>query len=318
MSYRIATILSHRSCCNCVVGLWVAACAAALAVPTEAQLITSATGQIELRINPAYDHQPHPPFDPLYPKIESTPIGLADTAAWMDGSGYEYVDGIVQVDYKYMPTGPGQAWFNIDAITHADSVDDNGGGWANLELSLYIQAPIYYRFTADAYDCHSRFSVSFNDVSAEASLDMYGNIAGTFPFILNDPYDPNSGYAGWDTYVDEGFLPAGLYDLMVESFMWTSGSASLYIQMQGDTNLDGFVGIEDLNTVLGNWNDHVPVGMAQFGDLSRDGYVGMEDLNQVLSCWNVDIQPPSIAVPEPTTGMLLGMVSLGLLSRRRR
>ncbi len=73
--------------------------------------------------------------------------------------------------------------------------------------------------------------------------------------------------------------------------------------LDGDLNGDGFVGIDDLNIVLGNWNQTVPPGDPA-ADPSGDGFVGIDDLNTVLGNWNAGA-PPTAAVPEPTTGALL-------------
>ena len=83
-----------------------------------------------------------------------------------------------------------------------------------------------------------------------------------------------------------------------------------------DIGCDGFVGISDLNVVLGSWNMNVTPGDCLQGDHSGDGFVGIEDLNAVLGNWNAGT-PPAVAVPEP--GMLMGFaVGLGLVTRRRR
>ncbi|MEZ6192560.1 MAG: hypothetical protein R3C45_14890 [Phycisphaerales bacterium] len=54
------------------------------------------------------------------------------------------------------------------------------------------------------------------------------------------------------------------------------------IDVFGDLNGDGFVGIADLNIVLSNWNQNVTPGDYLQGDPSGDGFVGIEDLNYVL------------------------------------
>ncbi len=59
--------------------------------------------------------------------------------------------------------------------------------------------------------------------------------------------------------------------------------------LHGDRNFDGFVGIADLNTVLGSWNQNVPAGSAP--DPSLDGFVGIDDLNTVLGNWNAGLLP---------------------------
>ncbi|MEZ6191086.1 MAG: PEP-CTERM sorting domain-containing protein [Phycisphaerales bacterium] len=74
----------------------------------------------------------------------------------------------------------------------------------------------------------------------------------------------------------------------------------------GDLDGDGFVGITDLNIVLGNWNQNVTPGNPLEGDPNGDGFVGIEDLNEVLGNWNAGTPPAQTAVPEPATLLLLG------------
>ncbi|MEZ6190394.1 MAG: SdrD B-like domain-containing protein [Phycisphaerales bacterium] len=64
-------------------------------------------------------------------------------------------------------------------------------------------------------------------------------------------------------------------------------------RIPGDINGDGFVGIEDLNIVLGNWNQtfEVPNCARETGDLNGDGFIGIVDLNVVLGNWNRGQQP---------------------------
>jgi hypothetical protein len=93
----------------------------------------------------------------------------------------------------------------------------------------------------------------------------------------------------------------------------------------GDLNNDGFVGIGDLNIVLGNWNQNVTPSDPTQGDPSGDGFVGIEDLNAVLGNWNAGTPPPGSAappsipgsaVPEPTAALLPGV--LWLIARRSK
>ncbi len=89
--------------------------------------------------------------------------------------------------------------------------------------------------------------------------------------------------------------------------------------LEGDMDHDGFVGIEDLNFVLGNWNQTVPAGNQVRGDITGDGFVGIEDLNLILGNWNAGTPPPPEAlsnVPEPATAALLGF-GVFMISRRR-
>lgn len=89
----------------------------------------------------------------------------------------------------------------------------------------------------------------------------------------------------------------------------------------GDLDFDGFVGIDDLDVVLGNWNASVTPGNPLFGDPSGDGFVGIADLDIVLGNWNAGTPPGAPAggalanVPEPAGLVLMGF-GLGVLSNR--
>ncbi len=86
----------------------------------------------------------------------------------------------------------------------------------------------------------------------------------------------------------------------------------------GDLDGDGFVGITDLNLILGNWNATVTAGDLLAGDPSGDAFVGIEDLNVVLGNWNAGTPPPGNAgVPEPATLALLGFGGLIMCHYRR-
>jgi hypothetical protein len=91
---------------------------------------------------------------------------------------------------------------------------------------------------------------------------------------------------------------------------------SLDSTLAGDLDNDGFVGISDLNLVLGAWNLTVPPANAA-ADPSGDDFVGIEDLNTVLGNWNAGTPPPPVvAIPEPGTLALLGL-ACSLMARRR-
>jgi hypothetical protein len=86
--------------------------------------------------------------------------------------------------------------------------------------------------------------------------------------------------------------------------------------LPGDLDGDGFVGITDLNIVLGNWNQTVPPG-DPLADPSGDGFVGIEDLNTVLGNWNAGSPPASDAnIPEPASMMFITSGLIVLLRRR--
>ncbi len=94
------------------------------------------------------------------------------------------------------------------------------------------------------------------------------------------------------------------------------------IPLTGDLNRDGFVGIDDLGNVLGNWNGNVSPGDMLQGDPSGDGFVGIEDMNLVLGNWNAGTPPPpagelaSAVIPEPGSVALLGVCVVAAIRRR--
>jgi T5SS/PEP-CTERM-associated repeat protein len=125
-----------------------------------------------------------------------------------------------------------------------------------------------------------------------------GNLSGAFTGVTN-----STGYAG---------LILG-YTTDADSVMITTG------YLAGDLNLDGFVGIEDLNTVLSVWNQNVTAGNIFQGDPSGDGFVGIEDLNVVLGNWNAGTPPTSNAnIPEPGTLTMLLLSGTALVRRGKR
>ncbi len=88
--------------------------------------------------------------------------------------------------------------------------------------------------------------------------------------------------------------------------------------MAGDIGSDGFVGIDDLNTVLSNWNATAAFPDYPAGDTNGDRFVGIDDLNWVLGNWNSGSPPAAGAastVPEPLSLSLLTLGALATLSR---
>ena len=84
-----------------------------------------------------------------------------------------------------------------------------------------------------------------------------------------------------------------------------------YPGLQGDLNGDGFVNSTDLDLIRGNWGTTNPAG-----DANDDGVVNSSDLDIVRGNWGA--HAAAAAVPEPTTLVLLGALSLLACLIRRR
>ncbi len=105
---------------------------------------------------------------------------------------------------------------------------------------------------------------------------------------------------------------------------FTDGSSAIVVasmdNLPGDLNNDGFVGIDDLDIVLNNWNQSVDFGDESMGDYNGDGLIGIADLDAVLRHWNTSAPPNNgftfAVIPEPGTVVML-LTGAGLMLRRR-
>ncbi len=81
-------------------------------------------------------------------------------------------------------------------------------------------------------------------------------------------------------------------------------------QILGDLNSDGVVGISDLSAVLGSWNLSGPADGSLEGDANADGFVGVDDLNIVLGSWNNTAPPVDLFVGDISRDGLIGIDDL--------
>ena len=186
-------------------------------------------------------------------------------------------------------TGEGRVWIH-DAFTM------NGG-----TLTLDGEAPFSFASSSSpTLDGHLVFEPDpAIALIAGVSFDLFNGIG----YVL-DPFDS----------ITMPDLDNGLsWDL---SSLMTNGLVTITGTLAGDLNGDGFVGVDDLNIVLVNWNQNVTPGDLALGDATGEGFVGVDDLNIVLVNWNSGTPPHGHSIPEPTTLALLTLGGLTLLRRR--
>ena len=91
------------------------------------------------------------------------------------------------------------------------------------------------------------------------------------------------------------------------------------LEIEGDWDGDGFVGLDDLDLILNGWNQVVPSGSLAHGDGDGDGYVGLDDLDLVLNNWNIGTEPEADAIPEPASVLtLFAAMGVGISNRSRK
>ena len=159
--------------------------------------------------------------------------------------------------------------------------------------------------------------------------DGFASIDGTLDVSLINGYTPNAGDSFGFLFANAGFGGSfdtlNLPDISGLGLDWqlNPGGSTLFLDvvatLQGDLNGDGFVGVDDLNIVLINWNQNVTPGDLASGDPTGEGFVGVDDLNIVLVNWNSGTPPggSSSNIPEPTSAVLVSVGAVAMFKRRR-
>ncbi len=151
---------------------------------------------------------------------------------------------------------------------------------------------------------------------------LNGNASDWVDWVLN--YDELNNTFGLETdgvnpdlYAPGDTIHPGDLGYAVMAQVWFNTGLDLIL---GDIDGDGFVGLNDINFVLANWNQNVTPGDETMGELTNDGFVGINDLNIILSNWNAGTPPtpPNVViVPEPASLVIGLTLSLTLLRRVR-
>jgi hypothetical protein len=267
--------------------------------------------------------------------------GIPTPAVWGEA------DGLFQGDLGSAGANGDAGWYTrikTFADVPQDGADDASGGPRIYEEvngssaaflggsdNDFVVAPddVNPNFTALLFGKVYNLSLTLErtEFSIYATYTVHNITDGTtFSFggeeSLNDGSIPGSGGIqsdNWDYFAirNSSSSSAGEddYDMIIDNFLVEVIAAAS--QLEGDLNGDGFVGIADLNIVLGAWNQNVSAGDPLAGDPSGDGFVGIADLNVVLGNWNAGTPPSANAVPEPATLALIGLGGLAMLKRRR-
>lgn len=134
---------------------------------------------------------------------------------------------------------------------------------------------------------------------ARADILDWGSINGSFDaVVLNDPF---------------GDLPMAGVGLNLQD-LYTTGE--LRIELLGDLDTDGFVGIEDLDLLLANWGQSTFAYNYAAGDLTGDGLVNADDLAIVHSNWGSGVVPGD-TIPEPSSAAIFILLTLIIRHRYR-
>jgi hypothetical protein len=110
-----------------------------------------------------------------------------------------------------------------------------------------------------------------------------------------------------------------------------AGTVEVRFTLPGDTNLDGAVDVADLGALATNYGATAGAIWSQ-GDANGDGAVDVADLGALATNYGQSIgagsasaitavataTASSAVVPEPASIGVMGMIAVGILSRRRR
>jgi hypothetical protein len=214
----------------------------------------------------------------------------------------------------------------VEVAIESDGGGAKPNGWQ--DETFYLLKPGNYNQITDPRTANNPITITSNpdfSLNYSAPFDDDTNLPGYFDvtpggdgFNISDAIDSNNN-------------PVNLTSIAYVRLRSVSDSAFPFgtslapdvdylqvLELPGDLDADGFVGINDLNLVLANWNNAVPPGAQSLGETDGDGFVGIDDLNLALANWNTGTPPPPGSnVPEPATALMLASTMTLFCLRRR-
>lgn len=280
---------------------------------------TDGSGLVSLFINDINEQVPD------YLNNDGGPSGDELIVVW--GGANDFLDGETNVAVPV----------NNLASDIADLHAAGGRNFMVVNLPLLGQTPRYVGtsdepvFDAISTSFNSRLDLSLDTLETtlsgveffrvDAASLIGGAVADPGAFGFTNVTDQALGLSGIDA--DEYLFWDDLHPTTVAHNLLAQSAANVLFDalgvLAGDLDFDGFVGIEDLNRVLSQWNTSVTPGNPLFADPSGDGFVGIEDLNTVLGNWNAGTPPGAGSnIPEPGTAGVLVLGAIAGLCRRRK
>ncbi len=213
--------------------------------------------------------------------------------------------GVLLSDFSsFNLTGTYAQWdsgtFTSGAEDFRVQANDFGGGWKNLAPALDASGETELRVKLDVNP---------------------GNVANMFNIVLIDGDGTERVYRFDSLSVgDDQMLTIDLANFLQDNAV--GGVPGLDLSSLTAFHTQGTFGNGDPGDAMDLTFDELSVGLpggpVLLGDLNGDGFVGIDDLNLILGNWNQGTPPTTGGtIPEPGTLALLGLGCYAITTRRR-